>query len=53
MTEKSFKEIRLKLTLEKGIIVPSQTFIKDILKSVHDDVHSDITATQRKLKLQV
>ena len=57
MVEKPFKETRHKLTIEKWIIcnrdivVHLQTLRKDILKSVHDDVHFGVTTTLWRLKL--
>ena len=45
MAESSFKEARHKLTIAKciicngDIIVESQTFRNQMLKSVHEDVH--------------
>ena len=58
MIERTFKETRHKLILEKGImynrdiiIVPLLNLRKDILKSVPDDVHCDTSVTQTSLKL--
>ena len=44
----TFKNARHKLTVERDIIfsanaiVPSQIFRKDIIKSVHDDIHDGV-----------
>ena len=58
ISERPYKETRHKLTIENGIIcsgdtvVPPETLRKDIIQSVHDDIHCGITATQRRLRLQ-
>ena len=52
-----FKEVRHELTIESGIIynadaiVPPQNLRKDVIKSVHDDIHGEGAATPR-LRLQ-
>ena len=33
-------------------ILPPQILRKDIIKSVHDDIHGGVAVTQRRLKLQ-
>ena len=54
MAERAFKETRHKQTTTKEIIcnevkiVLPQTLRKDILKSVHDNVHCGIMAKQRR-----
>ena len=58
IAERPFKEIKHKLTVENGVIcngdliVPPETQRKIIIKSVHDDVHCGIAATQKRLKLE-
>ena len=58
IAKRPFKEAQHKLTVEKGItfsadaIVPPQILRKDIIKSVHDDIHGGVAATQRRLRLQ-
>ena len=58
MAERPYKEVRHKLTMDKGIIcngdlvVPPRRMRKEIIKSIHDDVHGGITATQKRLKLE-
>ena len=53
-----FKEVRHKLTVERGVIfraeaiVPSKILRKDVIKSMHDDIHGGVAATQRILRLQ-
>ena len=57
--ERPFKETRDKLTVERGVIfsadaiVPPQVLWKDVIKSVHDDIHGGVAVTQRRLRLQV
>ena len=57
IAERYFKEARHKLTVERGIIynanaiVPPPNF-KEGHKSVHDDIHGGVAATQRRLTLQ-
>ena len=56
IVERPFKED--KLMLERGIIisadaiVPLQILRKDIIKSVHDNIHGGVAVTQRRLRLQ-
>ena len=58
IAKRPFKEARRKLTVERGIIfsanaiVPPQILRKDVTKSVHDDIHSEVAVTQRRLRLQ-
>ena len=58
IAERPFKEARHKLTVEWDIIfcadaiVPSQILRKGVIKSVHDGIHGEIAATQRRLRLQ-
>ena len=53
-----YKEVRHRLTIDNDIIfngdliVPPQTVKKDIIKSIHDDIHCGIVATQRRLKFE-
>ena len=53
-----FKEARHKSMVERNIIfsadaiVPLQILRKDVIKSVHDDMHGGVAATQRTLRLQ-
>ena len=57
IVERTFKEARHKSTVERGIIfctdaiVPPQILRKDVIKSVHDDIHDGVAAMQRKLRL--
>ena len=58
--ERPYKEVRYKLTVEKvvicneDLIVPPQRMRSEVIKNVHDDIHSHggITATQKRLKLE-
>ena len=58
IAEKPFKEVRHKLTIERGVIfsedaiVPLQILRKDVIKCVLDDIHGGVAATQRRLRLQ-
>ena len=53
-TERPYKEIRHKLTIEHGVIyngeliISSETQRKLVIKSVHDDIHCGVEATQKK-----
>ena len=53
LAERPFKEAWHKLTVERDImfsadaIVPSQILRKDIIKSVHDDIHGGVVATKK------
>ena len=55
ITERPFKEARHRLTVERGVIykadaiAPPQILRKDIIKSVRDDIHGGVAATQRRL----
>ena len=57
--ERPYKENRHKLTMDRGILcngdllVPPQSMRKEIIKSVHDDTHCGVAATQKRLKLEV
>ena len=57
--ERPYKENRHKLTMDRGILcngdllVPPQSMRKEIIKSVHDDTHCGIIATQKRLRLEV
>ena len=57
IAERPFKESRQKLTVERGVvfsadaIMPAKILRKDVIKSVHDDIHGGVVATQRKLRL--
>ena len=59
IAERPYKENRHKLTMDRGIIcngdllVPPQSMRKEIIRSVHDDTHCGITATQKRLRLEV
>nr|XP_047132676.1 uncharacterized protein K02A2.6-like [Hydra vulgaris] len=59
VTERPYKSIRNKLTIEKGIvcngdlIVPPKTMRKIFIKSTHDDIHCGIMQTRCRLKLEV
>lgn len=56
--ERPYKEIRQKLTIEHGVIcngdlvVPPETQRKLVIKSVHDDIHCGVAATQKRIKLE-
>ena len=58
MAEGPDKESRHKLTVEKGIrcngdiIITPKSLRKEVQKVMHNDVHCNITGTQRRLKLQ-
>ena len=51
--ERLYKEIRHKLTIGHGVIcngdliIPSETQRKLVIKSVHDDIHCGVPATQK------
>lgn len=56
--ERPYKEIRYKLTIENGVVcngdlvVPPESCRRQVFKSVHDDVHCGIAATQKCVKLE-
>ena len=56
--ERPYKEVKHKLTMDRGVVcngdlvVPPQKMRKEIIKSVHDDIHCGIAATQKRLKLE-
>nr|XP_047146105.1 uncharacterized protein K02A2.6-like [Hydra vulgaris] len=58
VTERPYKSIRNKLTIEKGIvcngdlIVPPKTMRKIFIKSIHDDIHCGIMQTRCRVKLE-
>ena len=58
VTERTYKSIRNKLTIEKGIIsngdliIPPRTMRKMFIKSVHDDIHCGTMQTRCRLKLE-
>ena len=58
MVERTFKEKKHKLIIERGIIcngdiiVPPETLRKDTSKSIYDDVYYVIRATPRRFKWQ-
>ena len=58
IAEKPFKEARHTSTVEMGIkysadaIVSPQILRKDVIKSVHDDIHGGVAVMQRRLRLQ-
>ena len=59
IAEKPFKEARYKLMVERGIKYnadatvprPKEKLRKDIIKSVHHDIHGGVAATQSRLRL--
>ena len=59
IVKRPFKEARHKLTIERGIIFSADAIVlprilrKDVIKSVHGDIHNGIAATQRRLRLKV
>ena len=56
--ERPYKEVKHKLTMDKGVIcngdlvVPPQKMRKEVIKSVHDDTHCGLAATQKRLKFE-
>ena len=56
--ERPYKEIRHKLTIEHGVIcegdliIPPETQRKLVIKSVHDDIHCGVVATQKRIRLE-
>ena len=53
MAQKPYKEIRRKLTTEDGdLIISPETQRKLVIKSVYDDIHSGVMATQKRIKLE-
>ena len=57
-TESPNKEIRHELMIEHGVIcngdliIPPETQIELVIKSVHDDIHCGVVATQKKNKIR-
>ena len=55
-TETLNKEIKYKLTIEHGVIcngdpiIPLEIQRKLVIKSVHDDIHCEVAATQKRIK---
>ena len=58
LVKRPIKEAQHKLIAERGIIFSAITIVqpqilrKDIIKSMQDDIHGGVTATQRRLRLQ-
>ena len=56
--ERPYKEIRHKLMIEHGVIyngdliIPQEIERKLVIKSVHDDIHCRVAATQKRTKLE-
>ena len=56
--ERPYKETRHKLTIEHRVfyngdlIIPPETQRKLVIKSVHDDIHCGVAATQKRIKLE-
>ena len=56
--ERPYKEIRHRLKIKHGVIcngdliIPPETQRRLVIKSVHDDIHWGVAATQKRIKLE-